>query len=253
MSPLRPIFFLIAAIVVIGLIAARSERPVAKAAVPPKKREPAMALTPAMKDGQVIFQTVCATCHGPKGEGKNELKSPAIAALPDWYAKHQIAGFREGRRGHNAQDTQSFLMGTMAKSLSPEQITAVVDHLSRLPRTYPADAAVPASEEALAEGQLAFQERCMECHRYNASGEMAFGSPPLIGQQAWYIKEQIHQFKTGRRGTIKGDVNGSKMVLSSSFIEDEKMLDDIVTYILSLNPKPEPALENSSPFESAAR
>jgi cytochrome c553 len=85
---------------------------------------------------------------------------------------------------------------------------------------------------------------------------MAFGSPPLVGQQAWYIKAQIHKFKTGGRGTVKGDVNGAKMVLSSNFIEDDKMLDDIVAYILTLNPEPEseqPKSAESSPFEAASK
>ena len=88
----------------------------------------------------------------------------------------------------------------------------------------------------------------------NATGEIAFGSPPLVGQQAWYIMAQIGKFKNGQRGTVKGDVNGAKMVLSSNFIEDEQMLRDITAYILSLNPRPEPpAPSNDSPFESASR
>jgi hypothetical protein len=36
----------------------------------------------------------------------------------------------------------------------------------------------------MSEAMRLFQERCMECPRYNASGEMAFGSPPLVGRQA---------------------------------------------------------------------
>jgi cytochrome c553 len=79
----------------------------------------------------------------------------------------------------------------------------------------------------------------MECHRYNASGELAFGSPPLYGLQSWYLTAQLTKFKTGHRGTVKGDVNGAKMVFTSSFIENDQMLKDLVGYILSLNPIPE--------------
>lgn len=218
---------------------------------PPPAAAPVVTAT--MKDGKTIFQNVCAACHGPNGEGKAELKSPAIAGLPDWYAKHQLAGFREGRRGHDPKDAQSFMMAAIAKSLSPEQTQAVIEHASKMQPTTPAGIDHAPKDADLDEGRLAFQERCMECHRYNASGEIAFGSPPLIGQQAWYLTEQIHKFKDGRRGTIKGDVNGAKMILSSSFIEDEKMLRDIVAYILTLNPQPETPAKAGSPFETATR
>lgn len=213
----------------------------------------APVVTPGVTDGKVLFETVCAACHGTDGSGKPELKSPAIAGLPDWYAKHQIAGFREGRRGHNAQDAQAFMMAAIAKSLSGEQLEAVVAHTSKMKPAKPAALPADAAAANIAEGQLLFQERCMECHRYNGTGEIAFGSPPLIGQPSWYIREQIMKFKSGQRGTIKGDVNGSKMVLSSSFIEDEQMLTDIIAYIMTLNPEPEPVVKNDSPFESASR
>ena len=75
----------------------------------------------------------------------------------------------------------------------------------------------------------------MECHRYNASGEMAFGSPPLTGRQDWYLTDQIRKFKTGKRGTAKSDVNGAKMVISSSFISDEQTLKDVIAYVMTLN------------------
>lgn len=209
---------------------------------------PPPMVTAEMKDGKVIFQNVCAACHGVEGEGKAELKSPAIAGLPDWYARHQIASFREGRRGHEAKDAQAYLMAAIAKSLSEAQARAVIDHTSKMKPVTPAAIVKDANLE---EGRLAFQERCMECHRYNATGEIAFGSPPLIGQQAWYLTEQLHQFKDGRRGAVKGDVNGAKMILSASFIEDERMLRDIVAYILTLNPPP--AAKEDNPFEQASR
>lgn len=210
-------------------------------------------LAPGVKDGKVIFDTVCAACHGTRGEGKSELKSPAIAGLPDWYSKPQIEGFRKGRRGHDVKDPQSLMMAAIAKTLQPEQIDAVVGHMAKLERVTPAGIEREPKDADLANGMLSFQERCMECHRYNASGEMAFGSPPLIGQQGWYIISQIEKFKNGQRGTVKGDVNGAKMVLSSSFIEDDKMLRDIVAYILTLNPEPEVPQEAKSPFEAATR
>ena len=48
-----------------------------------------------------LFQNVCAQCHGPKGEGKDELKTPSIAHLPHWYVVRQLSNFHDGKRGGN--------------------------------------------------------------------------------------------------------------------------------------------------------
>ena len=263
MAQARPILFLLVAAAVITAASFFIKQPEPAPRKPTaKKTENSTAgatpvipmVTAEMKDGKVLFERVCSACHGMDGGGKAELKSPAIAALPEYYAKNQIASFREGRRGHHPEDTQSFLMGSIAKQLTPAQAEAVVAHLTTMPRTIPANIEKDVQNADLANGQMLFQERCMECHRYNASGEIAFASPPLIGQQAWYMMAQIAKFKNGQRGTVKGDVNGAKMVLSSNFIEDEQMLRDIVAYIVSLNPRPEPAaVKDESPFESASR
>jgi cytochrome c553 len=218
---------------------------------------PAVASTKAT-DGKTIFQTVCAQCHGNNGEGKVELKSPSIAGMPSWYVDTQFTNFREGRRGHDAADPQSFMMATIAKALQPEQIKAVVEHVEKMPMVVPQGLNREMAEASAQAGMQLFQERCMECHRYNASGEMAFGSPPLLGRQGWYLADQLKKFKTGKRGTHKSDVNGAKMVqISNFFIEDDQMLRDVVAYIMTLNPDANASKETQekqilegSPFEA---
>ena len=220
---------------------------------------PAIAATKAM-DGKAIFQAVCAHCHGANGEGKIELKTPSIAGMPSWYVTTQFANFREGRRGQNAADPQPFMMAGIAKALQPEQVKAVITHVEKMPVVVPTGKDREMAGTDPKEGMQLFQERCMECHRYNASGEMAFGSPPLTGRQAWYLEEQLKRFKSGKRGAIKNDVNGAKMVqMTNLFIEDEQMLRNVVAYIMTLNPEPEPAKEPSkqaiegSPFKDDVR
>ncbi len=221
---------------------------------------PVVASTNAT-DGKTIFQTVCAQCHGASGEGKPELKSPSIAGMPSWYVNTQFANLREGRRGHDAADPQSFMMATIAKMLQPEQIKAVIAHVEKMPMMVPKGKDRDIANANAQEGMRLFQERCMECHRYNASGEMAFGSPPLIGRQGWYLEEQLKKFKTGKRGVMKNDVNGAKMVqITNFFVEDEQMLRDVVAYIMTLNPAAEASQEEQqkqiiegSPFKSAER
>lgn len=216
---------------------------------------PAIASTKAT-DGKAIFQTVCAQCHGADGEGKIEMKTPSIAGMPSWYVTTQFKNFREGRRGQNAADPQPFMMASIAKALQPEQVKAVIEHVEKMPVVVPIGQNREMTNVDPTEGMRLFQERCMECHRYNASGEMAFGSPPLVGRQAWYLEEQLKRFKSGRRGAIKDDVNGAKMVqMTKLFIEDEQMLRNVVAYIMTLNPEPEPAKQpiEGSPFKDEAK
>lgn len=197
------------------------------------------ATTAPAGQGATVFQNVCAQCHGPNGEGKLEVKAPSIAGLPAWYARTQLANFREGRRGHEPADPQAFVMAAIAKALPPEVIETVTAHVEKMPLVIPAakEREVPGAD--LAEGARLYYERCMECHRYNASGEMTFGSPPLIGQPAWYLEDQLRKFKTGRRGTVKSDLNGAKMVqMTTLFIEDDQMLRNVVAYLMTLNPEP---------------
>lgn len=218
-------------------------------AVPPPATPAELAM------GKTLYATVCTQCHGAKGEGSEPLKSPSIASLPGWYINIQIKNFREGRRGTDPRDVQGVLMSTIAKVLTDDQVRAVGHHVERMPLVVPQaavamtsgdSAPAPAKPEAplwepgdAESGKMLFEERCMECHRYNASGELAFGSPPLVGRQPWYLEAQIRKFKNGMRGAIPGDVNGAKMVFSSSFIEDQQAMRDVVTYIMTLNPSPD--------------
>jgi cytochrome c553 len=186
--------------------------------------------------GAAVFEKVCASCHGGRGEGKTELKTPSIANAPRWYVMRQLMNFHEGRRGQDAaNDPQGALMAGIAKSLKPGEMEAVAAFVENLPLVVPSEREIAGAD--VQRGQELFDERCMECHRYNASGEMAFGSPPLIGRQGWYLQEQLHKFKNLHRGAARGDDKGAKMVqMATQFIQDEQAMKNVVGYILTLNP-----------------
>lgn len=195
----------------------------------------------ADEEGTKLFQAICAQCHGLQGEGKDELKTPSIAHLPAWYVERQLTNFHEGKRGGNgATDPQGALMAAIAKTLKPEQRVTVAQHVESLALVPPKERTLPGAN--VQAGQALFYERCMECHRYNASGEMLFGSPPLVGRQGWYLLAQLKKFKGLHRGAAKGDDKGAKMVMmATQFIKDEQTMKDVIGYILTLNPEPAPA------------
>jgi cytochrome c553 len=206
----------------------------------PPVQAPQVTFSPDLQ-GAKLFEQTCAVCHGLKGEGKDELRTPSIAHQPAYYILNQLASFRENRRGTDPTDPQGIMMAAIAKALQPGQLQSVATHVESMPLVIPATLTLEGAD--VKEGKYLFEMRCMECHRFNGSGELAFGSPPLYGLQGWYLTAQLIKFKSGHRGAIKGDVNGAKMVFTSSFIENDQMLKDLVGYILSLNPTPE-----SDPF-----
>lgn len=187
----------------------------------------------------VLYQNLCASCHGTKGEGKAEVKAPSIAGLPAWYVRTQLGNFRRDLRGAHPQDAEGQLMRAVSKVLTPAQAESMAGHVAGLSRVR-VQATLLADPAA---GRELYTERCMECHRYNGEGELFFGSPPLVGLPDWYLVAQLRKYQQGVRGADPKDVNGQKMVFSAGFIEDEAMLNSLVAFLMEIQqPKnPEPA------------
>jgi cytochrome c553 len=197
----------------------------------------------AAESAQVIFQNLCASCHGAKGEGKVELKAPSIASLPAWYVQRQLESFQKDRRGAHPQDTEGQMMGAMAKVLSAAQTTAIAKVVEKLPRVTP-EQTIKVDVER---GRELYEERCMECHRYNGEGELVFGAAPLVGLQDWYLAAQLRKFKTGVRGAAKDDESGQKMVkVTANFVEDEDMVRSLAAWLIQLQGPKKPSIWEQS-------
>ena len=86
----------------------------------------------------------------------------------------------------------------------------------------------------------ALYQTCSACHGANGEGNQALNSPKLSGQETWYLKRQLHYFKTGVRGTAENDVFGKQMAPMAAILANEKAINDVVAYITSLPDKPAP-------------
>ena len=193
----------------------------------------------------IIFQNLCATCHGAKGEGKAELKAPSIANLPAWYVRNQLENFQQDRRGAHPQDVEGQMMRAIAKVLDASQTRAIASLVESLPRAHP----VPTITTAVERGKELYSDRCMECHRYNGEGELVFGAAPLVGLQDWYLATQLRKFRDGLRGSAGDDANGQKMVhVTRSFIEDEEMVQSVVAWLMKLQKPKKPANTSEADF-----
>lgn len=172
------------------------------------------------------FSTICATCHGQRGEGNDQLKAPSIAGLPTWYVGMQLDKFRSHQRGADALDVSGKLMHAVAQTLTPADIAVVADIVAALP-PHPTRITLGGNP---AQGRIIYLDGCIDCHRYNGSGEEAFRSAPLTGLQDWYLVAQLTKFREGIRGTVPRDDDGAKMHLYTSGLSDEQFR-DVSAYI----------------------
>lgn len=84
--------------------------------------------------GQATY-AVCAACHGPAGQGNEQLKAPPIAGQSDWYLLNALKKFKAGIRGSAPGDVTGSQMRPMASTLADEQaMKNVVAYISTFPR-----------------------------------------------------------------------------------------------------------------------
>jgi len=181
-------------------------------------------------DGATVYAKVCAQCHGPEGRGNAALRAPSIAGMPTWYTVPQVRKFREGIRGNNPADPAGFLMRAIAGQLDDRLIVEACKHIENMP---PARTANTLQGDPV-QGKWKFAEYCMKCHRYNASGELVFGSPPLTRLPDWYMADQLRKFHNGLRGHHPLDEKGAKMAEVATYIYRPEDVRDILAYIAEL-------------------
>ena len=79
---------------------------------------------------------------------------------------------------------------------------------------------------------------CGACHGAQGEGIQLLNSPKLSGQEDWYLKRQINQYKQGRRGTHEDDLFGRQMAPMAATLFDEAAIDNVIAYIGTLPDTP---------------
>lgn len=98
-------------------------------AMPKATNAPTLSVDTAA--GQAKFM-ICSTCHGPKGEGNQQLNAPPIAGLDDWYVARQLKKFQGGIRGSVKDDAVGAQMMGMAMAVPPNEIDSVAAYIHSL-------------------------------------------------------------------------------------------------------------------------
>jgi cytochrome c553 len=80
----------------------------------------------------ITFATVCALCHGTRGEGNLALRTPSIAGLPEWYVRLQLNKFRNNLRGADPLDAEGQRMHAVARGLSADDVLSLASTIAAM-------------------------------------------------------------------------------------------------------------------------
>lgn len=137
----------------------------------------------------------CASCHGSQGQGSGAF--PHLAGTGAAYLQEQLDAFAAGTR-------RNAIMQPIAQALTPEQRGQVAAFYAGLPATVHA-ADRPAAQPSDTGPWLATRGRwadelpaCAQCHGPGGSG-VGPSFPPLAGQPAAYIVQQLKAWQDGSR------------------------------------------------------
>lgn len=181
----------------------------------------------------------CISCHMESGGGKHEILAPAIAGLPQWYVEESLKKYRSGVRGSHFYDVAGMRMRPMARTLRPEQIAQISEHVAAMK---------PVEQPQTIEGGdvekgKALYAVCAACHGADGSGGIVVDNkpgpnsgPPINRMADWYLYEQLIKFRSGMRGADqKRDPNGYMMAQTAiTTLKTEDSVKDVIAYIRTL-------------------
>lgn len=140
----------------------------------------------------------CATCHGADGGGQAAAGFPRLAGLDAGYLERQLDSYAHGTR-------TGPVMAPMANALSQDERHALAEYYCRLsiPTAAANGAPIPKGDalgqELATRGHWSKQvPACIACHGPQGVGVGA-GFPPLAGQPATYIANQLRDWQQGTR------------------------------------------------------
>lgn len=95
-------------------------------------------------------------------------------------------------------------------------------------------AALPAFAAGDPERGAALYAVCATCHGDRGEGLHEMNGPALAGREAWYLKRQMQNFKSGARGSDPRDVYGRQMAPMAQLLADDQAIDDVIAFLTSL-------------------
>ncbi len=173
----------------------------------------------------------CTACHGVELRGNELFDAPNLSVLPPWYVERQLKNYKQELRAPSGgPDLVGREMQPMAAILDEDGIEAATAYVASVPHYAPSPSI--SGDSARGEG---LYRTCTVCHGETGQGNPSFNSPPLAGQNDWYLARQLENYRSGARGGVPGDISGAQMRASVSMLQTDADIRDLVAYINSLN------------------
>lgn len=153
----------------------------------------ALRATPDYEHGAEL-SALCASCHGPEGQGLPDGSTPRIAGQHFRVLVKQLVDFRYGKRW-------DFRMEQRANSHlgAFQDIADVASYFSQQPRKSNTD---EGGGGDLAQGGRLYEANCASCHGARGEGDDEEVVPVLAGQHPVYLLRQMYDSVDGRRPSL---------------------------------------------------
>ncbi len=84
--------------------------------------------------GEQLY-SVCTACHGEEGRGSEELNTPSLVGMSDWYLLRQLQYFKDGIRGGVPADTFGRQMAPIMQMFESRQdLVDLVAYINTFPQ-----------------------------------------------------------------------------------------------------------------------
>ena len=82
---------------------------------------------------------------------------------------------------------------------------------------------------------------CAACHGQQGEGLQALNAPKIAGQEPWYLKRQLQNYKAGLRGAHDDDIFGKQMAPMASTLVNDAAIDNVIAHIQTFPDNPSPS------------
>jgi mono/diheme cytochrome c family protein len=198
-----------------------------------------VAMTPLQRQGRVIYETMCWTCHGPAGRGDGPaVEAGSIPPPPSFLGEEYAGSSSEGlerrfQAGVSGVDTSHPHMRYVTSLLRPESFTAAISYIPVL--AYPPE--IPGSAVA---GESLYQGRCVGCHGPAGRGDGTAAASLMLMSPADFTSDTLIAARDwdGILGRIR---EGGRQVHGSSMppwgvVLNEGQMWDLVAYLATFQP-----------------
>jgi cytochrome c553 len=159
----------------------------------------AVAATPDVAHGEVLYKQYCSRCHEARGSGGGERAFPQLAGQQRQYLLTQlvqiIAFDRIAPKMH-----QVLARDALAE---PQALSDLTAYLAAQPHDAHGE---HGDAHRLGQGRTVYDAHCAQCHGALGAGQPQGPIPAVAGQNYTYLVSQLKGFATGHRSKANPEV-----------------------------------------------